>query len=57
MNTSDFCSAVKQPDLLANPSTTSSSDDEDMCDVDNQDDFIGMFLGARNMEADNCFFP
>ena len=47
---SDFCSAAKQPDLHVVPSTSSGSDttvvseNEDMCDADDQDDFNGKFL-------------
>ena len=47
---SDFCSAAKQPDLHVVPSTSSGSDatvvseNEDMCDADDPDDFNGKFL-------------
>ena len=47
---SDFCSAAKQPDLHVVPSTSSGSDtavvseNEDMCDADDQDDFNSKFL-------------
>ncbi len=41
---SDFCSAVQPSDQHAAPLTSSSSEDENLCDEDDTDDFIGMFL-------------